>query len=272
LVEGVAVTHQASHTHRGAGAAHLVEAAATALARVRDERPRVHVLTNPVAMTLSANLLLAAGAVPSMTPDPAAQADFVGTSRALVVNLGMLDGPRVAALRRAVPEARRLGRPWLLDPVKVERSPDRLALARELADAGPAVVRGNAAELAALAGGADGPALAAFARARGLTAAATGPVDLVADGAGRTARVANGSPLMDRVTAMGCAASALAGAFLAVEPDPFLAAVAALLTAGVAGDVAAESARGPGSFVPAFLDAVHALDAGTLAARARLSP
>ena len=76
---------------------------------------------------------------------------------------------------------------------------------------------------------------------------------------------------MDRVTAMGCAASALAGAFLAVEPDAFVATVAVLLTVGVAGEVAAEAARGPGSFVPAFLDAVYALDAATLATRARLS-
>ena len=76
---------------------------------------------------------------------------------------------------------------------------------------------------------------------------------------------------MDRVTAMGCAASALAGAFLAVEPDAFAATVAVLLTIGVAGDVAAEASRGPGSFVPAFLDAVYGLDAGTLTARAMLS-
>jgi len=77
---------------------------------------------------------------------------------------------------------------------------------------------------------------------------------------------------MDRVTAVGCAASALAGAFLAVEDDPFAATVAALLVVGVAGEVAAETARGPGSFVPAFLDAVYALDAATLAGRARLFP
>ena len=250
--------------------AELARVAAALLERVRGTRPRVHCLTNPVAMNLSANLLLAAGAVPSMTPDPEAQADFVRTSAALVVNLGMADAQRVAAARAAALLARELGRPWLLDPVKVERSPDRLALARELlAAARPAVVRGNGAEMAALADGAD---LAAFAReAGGLTLAATGPVDTVIDGR-RTVGVANGSPLMDRVTAMGCAASALGGAFLAVEPeDPFLATVATLVVVGVAGEVAAEASRGPGSFVPAFLDAVYGLDAATLAERARLA-
>ena len=93
---------------------------------------------------------------------------------------------------------------------------------------------------------------------------------MVTDGR-RGLELRNGSPLMDRVTGMGCAVSALLGAFLAVEPDPYLATVAALLVAGVAGDVAAETARGPGSFVPAFLDAVHALDEGAIIERARLA-
>ena len=84
-------------------------------------------------------------------------------------------------------------------------------------------------------------------------------------------RLANGSPLMDRVTAMGCAASALAGAFLAVEQDSFAALASAILVMGVAGELAAETASGPGSFVPAFLDAVYTLDADTLAQRARIA-
>src|SRR5690606_16457338 len=94
----------------------------------------------------------------------------------------------------------------------------------------------------------------------GAVVAATGPVDVVTDGS-RLARLANGSPLMDRVTAMGCACSALLGAFLAVDPDPFLAAAAGLLAYGAAGEIAAERARGPGSFVPELLDTLHHLDA-----------
>ncbi len=247
----------------------LLDGACTALECVRAQRPRVHCLTNPVAMNLSANLLLAAGAVPSMTPDPAAQGDFVRTSRALLVNLGMLDLQRIEAARAAVDVAAQLGRPWLLDPVKVERSGPRLDLARGLIAAGPALVRCNRDEAGALAG--DGEeAGRAFARSHRLVLAVTGTVDFVTAGR-RTARIANGSPLMDRVTAMGCAASALAGAFLAAEPDAFVATLAVLLTVGVAGEVAAEAARGPGSFVPAFLDAVYGLDAATLTARARLS-
>jgi hydroxyethylthiazole kinase len=236
--------------------------AAELLRHIRERRPRVHCLTNPVAMTFSANLLLAAGAVPSMTPDPEAQGDFVATSAALVVNLGMLEPSRAAAARAAIAVAGRLGRPWLLDPVKVERSPARLAFARELIAEGAAAVRGNGTEIEVLTSG--------HALPHGVTLAATGPVDLVTDGV-RAVRLANGSPLMDRVTAMGCAASALAGAFLAVEQDSFAALASAILVMGVAGELAAETASGPGSFVPAFLDAVYTLDADTLAQRARIA-
>ena len=98
----------------------------------------------------------------------------------------------------------------------------------------------------------------------------TGERDLVCDGS-RLATIANGDPLMARVTAMGCAASALVGATLAVEPDAWKATAAALIIIGVAGEMAAARARGPGSFAVEILDALYALDRDTLIARARVS-
>jgi hydroxyethylthiazole kinase len=76
---------------------------------------------------------------------------------------------------------------------------------------------------------------------------------------------------MTKVTAMGCAGSALVAACLAVESDAWLATVAALVAFGVAGEVAAARARGPGSFAVEIVDAVHALDRGTLTERARVT-
>jgi hydroxyethylthiazole kinase len=236
--------------------AEIASWAALGLERLRARRPRVHCLTNFVAMQLSANLLLAAGAVPSMTMDPAAMPDFVGSSAALLVNLGMLDPWRRAAAPEAIQAAQALGRPWVLDPVKVDRSGDRRAFAQRLLDLGPSVLRCNVAER---------PHLDVGGRT---VVAMTGEVDHVV-GDGRELRIAGGSVLMDRVTAMGCAGSALVAGFLAVEPDPFAAATAALLVVKVAGAIAAAEARGPGSFVPAFLDAVYALDAQTLERHAR---
>jgi hydroxyethylthiazole kinase len=247
--------------------ARLPATTARCLDRLRNERPRIHVLTNFVAMNLSANVLLATGAVPSMTFRADSMPDFIATSQSLVVNLGMLEAEREAAIRRAVPLAKELGRPWVLDPVKVERSGHRRDFALGLLMHKPTVLRGNHGEIASLAGG-EVPEAAA--RRLGGIVAATGAADIVTDGH-RTIELANGSPLMDRVTAMGCACSALLGAFLAVERDPLLAAAAALLAYGVAGEVAGERARGPGSFVPEFLDALHGLDESLLIERGRVS-
>lgn len=73
--------------------------------------------------------------------------------------------------------------------------------------------------------------------------------------------------MMGRVTGMGCTATALCGAFAAVDPDPAAAAASAMSVMGVAGSLAAERAAGPGSFVVHFLDALHRLTLGDLSSR-----
>lgn len=246
---------------------------ADCLARLRDRAPRVHCLINTVAEGFTANALLAAGATPSMTGDPDEVPDFVAGANALLVNLGTLDADRRKAVLRAVGVAERHGTPWALDPVFVDRSPRRLAFAVALLARGPAVVRANRAEAAALAGttaGADEDAVAKefLARYR-VPLALTGARDLVADG-GRTLRLANGDSLAARVTGTGCAATALVAGFLAVEADPLVAAAAGLALVGLAAERAGTKADGPGTFVPQFLDALAALAPAEIAHGVRL--
>jgi hydroxyethylthiazole kinase len=109
-----------------------------------------------------------------------------------------------------------------------------------------------------------------MARAHGTVVALTGPQDLVTDGL-RLIRITNGHPLMARVTAMGCAATALIAAFAALHGDALEVAAAALMVAGVAGEIAGETAAGPGTFQPAFLDALAALNTAALISRGRLA-
>jgi hydroxyethylthiazole kinase len=245
--------------------------AADVLERIRARRPRVHCITNAVAQAFSANMLLAAGAVPSMTIAPREVKSFVARADALLVNLGTFDAERQKAALIAVAAARKARIPWVLDPVFIDRSAPRAAFAKKLVAKKPAAVRLNVAEFSALAGGrADAAAAARYAKARGTVIGLTGERDIVRDAA-RQASIANGHALMTRVTAMGCAGSALLGAALAVEPDAFLATAAALILIGVAGELAAERARGPGSFAMEILDAVHRLDRATLIARAKVS-
>jgi hydroxyethylthiazole kinase len=90
----------------------------------------------------------------------------------------------------------------------------------------------------------------------------------VAD-ATRSAEVRNGHSLMSRITGSGCMATAIVGAFAAVEPDPFLAGTEAMIAFGIAGEIAAERSAGPGTFREQLIDAVAALDEATILARTR---
>ena len=249
----------------------LVSAAADVLQQLRARSPRVHCITNAVAQNFTANVLLALGCVPSMTLSAGEIGDFVARSQALLVNLGTFDRERREATEIAVETARQGNVAWVLDPVFVDRAPPRAAFARALIDRAPKVVRLNHAEFSALAGAAPTrDAVVAYARAKKVVVGLSGENDLVTDGE-RVAAIANGHPLMAKVTAMGCAASALIAAFLAVEPDGWRATAAALTMIGVAGELAAAKAEGPGSFAVAIVDALHNLDAPTLIARARVN-
>jgi hydroxyethylthiazole kinase len=263
----------------------FADLATTVLARIREQAPRVHCVTNTVAQQYTANVLLAVGAVPSMTLSPQEIGAFVAGADALLVNLGTFDAERRSAVEVALDAVTKdgkpsnakpsSGKPWLLDPVFIERSPARAEFARGLLQRRPAVVRLNQAEFAVLSGheqaGHDqaGDAPARFAKAHGTVVALTGRVDIVADGA-RRVTIANGDPLMGQVTAMGCAGSALVCAALAVERDPWLATIAALSAFGVAGEVAARGAAGPGSFAVAMIDALHTLERATLRAHLKV--
>jgi hydroxyethylthiazole kinase len=241
------------------------------LACLRARRPRVHCVTNNVAQAFTANALLAVGAVPSMTMSPEEIGAFVASADALLVNLGTFDAERRAATATAVEVASEMGLPWVLDPVFIDRSEPRAAYARSLVACKPRALRLNRPEFVALAGAEpeDG-ALTRYALETLAVLGMTGETDIVTDGA-RQISIANGHPLMARVTAMGCAASAIAGAFVAVEGDAFVAMGAALTAVGVAGEIAGMRASGPGGFAAAFLDALYELDQDALVRRARVT-
>ena len=251
--------------------ADMIVAAADAFATLRERKPRVHVITNSVAQPITANLLIAAGAIPSMTISPEEVPDFVARADALLVNLGTLDSERRSAIGGALDVAGDEGTPWVLDPVFVDVSSTRLAFAHEILTREPWILRANPGEVAALAGEdgyepvvADRLALEAVS-----TVLVTGAADYATNGS-RHARVENGNPLLAQVTGTGCAGSALTAAFLAVYNDPFVAATGAAAVIGIAAENAAQSAEGPGSFAWRLVDALHALSPADIARRARI--
>lgn len=254
------------------------------LARLRASAPLVHNITNFVAMDVTANALLAVGASPLMAHAPEELDAIVTISGAVAINIGTLSAPWVESMRLAIAAARAHGKPWVLDPVGAGATRYRTAVSGELASMHPAVIRGNASEILALAGehsatkGVDSThssteareVARALARSLGCVVAVTGAIDYVTDGE-RVIAVANGHPMMTRVTALGCTATSLVAACLAVESDPTIAAAHALAIMGVCGELAARGAAGPGTFRVQFMDALYALDERELDGMARVS-
>lgn len=248
------------------------------VARIRAERPLVHNITNLVAMDLSANALLAIGAAPAMVHAVEEAAEFTKIASALVVNIGTLAPAWVEAMAASAAAAREAGRPWVLDPVGCGATTYRTRVSRELAAIGPTLIRGNASEILALHGvrpgrtrGVDSTDSAEAARHAAHELALehrcvvgiTGEVDYVTDGT-RLLAVSGSHELLTRVTATGCALSAICGAFLAVDPEPLAATAHAFAAFATAGERAAAGCPGPGSLRWRLLDELHRLDEAAL--------
>ncbi len=248
---------------------------------VRGMRPPVCCLSPCGAMEMQAAVLRAVSAVPVLSFLPGEAEDLAERSSVLVLSTGTPDRDRLAMAEIAGRRAKELGRPVVLDPDGACLSPLRAELALRFLDLlRPCILRADAAEVTALHaavrhadGTADKPAEAGagpygnkgvpaaadlLARRFGCVVAACGERDYVTDGE-KAAWVRGGSPLMAYAAGMGSACSALAGAYAACA-GPFAAAAAALAAMAAAGAAAGRRAGGPGSFVPAFLDALYAAE------------
>lgn len=263
----------------------LAAAAFADLRRIRQENPLVVNITNSVVTNVTANALLALGASPAMTHHPADAASLAGLARAVVLNMGTPGEAEVASMLAASRAADAAGVPVVFDPVAAGATPWRREVARRVLDAGPvAAIRGNASEILSLAGeeaasrGVDSlrgsleaqDAAGTLAKARSCVVCVSGEVDVVTDGATRL-ELAGGHAMMTRVTGLGCAATALVGAFLAVSRDPFAATVHAMAVMAAAGTLAATGAAGPGSLAVRFLDTLFTLAEADIRAGARVA-
>ena len=254
------------------------------LDKIRERQPLVHNITNYVVMNNTANALLALGASPAMVHAGEEVEEFVAICAALVVNIGTLSPAWVAAMHKAVRVAVARGTPWVLDPVGAGATTYRTQTSAALAALHPACIRGNASEIMVLAGAtaektrgvdtsrgsADALAPARqLAKATGAVVAVTGATDYVTDGDSLIS-LSNGHPLMAKVTGLGCTATALVGAALAVEKNRMAAVAAGLSFLAIAGEIAAEKSPGPGSLQLHLLDALYQLDSSTIQRRLRI--
>lgn len=243
------------------------------LARLRETNPLTHCLTNLVVTGFTANVLLATGASPAMVIAAEEVADFAAVANGVLINVGTVTEPDARAMLIAARAARDAGTPWVLDPVAVGALRFRSNVATQLLEFSPAVIRGNASEILALAGLAGGgkgvdstagsaeavEAARSVASQTGAVVAISGEVNYVVAG-DEVIGVAGGDPLLTKVTGSGCALGALMAAFLGVADSPVDAAVTASAVFGAAGQRAAAEVRGPGSLAVALLDQLYLLD------------
>ena len=243
------------------------------LRKIREQKPLVHNITNFVGMNNTANALLAIGASPVMAHAKEEVEDMAAIASALVLNIGTLSPEWVDSMKLAGEVCK--GRtPIVLDPVGVGATAYRTRVAKEIIEAcRPSVIRGNASEINALydntnqTKGVDSTietsnvvdAAKQLSKLTGAVIVISGPVDYIVDN-GRVASIFNGNKMMPFVTAMGCTATALMGAFLAVDEDVFNAAISCMAVMGITGERAVAKSVGPGSLQVNFLDELYNLD------------
>lgn len=251
---------------------------------IRNSAPLIHNITNFVVMQQTANALLAVGASPIMAHAEDEIANIVQLTNALVINIGTLDSIWVNAMAQAMQVAKQRSIPIILDPVGAGATPYRTQTVHNLITiASPTVIRGNASEILALASnlqatkGVDSThgsevafeAAMQLAKKHNNVITVSGAVDLCI-APQQQIRIYNGVPLMTKVTGMGCTATALIGAFCAVNSNFLHAAAHAMAVMGIAGEIAAEKAMGPGSLLIQFLDALYNLSVTDIKTRLRL--
>jgi len=250
--------------------------------KVRESAPLVHNITNYVVMNNTANALLAAGASPVMAHAPEEVEEMVAIASALVINIGTLNQDWVAAMKLAMAAAAKKGIPIIFDPVGSGATSYRTQTCLDLLTIGANVIRGNASEIMSLVDasiqtkGVDSGADVSLAEQSALNLAkhyscvvvVSGAIDLVTDG-NKKFFIPHGAALMSKVTGLGCTATALIGAFSAINRDYCTAAAHAMSFMGICGEIAAKGAMGPASLQLNLIDTFYNIDQAQIAAHLR---
>ena len=241
------------------------------LEKLREKAPLIHNITNYVVMNSTANALISIGASPVMAHAPEEMEEMVSLASALVLNIGTLSERWIEAMHLAGKKAKRMGIAVVLDPVGAGATAYRTEATKSIIrEVKPQIIRGNGSEILAIAHagfstkGVDSTASSdtaiegamELAQSTGSVVSISGKIDYVTNGQ-ETAAIANGHPLMGRVTGTGCTATALSAAFAAVNNDYYAAATEAMIVMGTAGEMAGEEADAPGTFFAKFLDALY---------------
>jgi hydroxyethylthiazole kinase len=242
---------------------------------IRQHNPIVLNLTNLVVMQTTANILLSLGASPMMAHAKQELADMTALANSLVINIGTLDETWVHAIDYGQREALKQAIPIIFDPVGAGASQYRTKVAKTILNNGIHILRANPSEILALVNnniktkGVDTAHQSneAIDAAKSLSEQyqciiiISGKTDIIID-KNNIAFIPYGTPLFTKVTGMGCSATAVIGAFAAINNNYFLAAIHAMTIFTLAGQLAAKQCQGPASFFNVLVDSLFSLKKG----------
>lgn len=243
------------------------------LDRLRQVNPIVFNIANFVTVQDVANGINAIGASPIMSEEVDEAQEMVQMSAAVTLNLGAFTTPQINQIRTVGQLANQYHKPLVLDPVAVGAVKYRRIVATKLLDDFKVdIIRGNAGEIAALAGvdwqakGIDAGSgeydlvtiAKQCAQQQRCIVILSGPVDVISDGQ-QVIKISNGTPLFQLHVGSGDMLSSIVGAFAAVSPNYFEAAQSACAVFETAGQLVAKQLKQalPGTFAVQLMDALH---------------
>ncbi len=240
---------------------------------VREKKPLIHSITNPISINLCANACLGVGARPIMAEHPEEVAEITETADALLLNLGNITDTRLKSIEISASTATKRKIPFVMDAVGVACSALRRRFAKKLIEGNcPNVIKGNYSEIKALfdveykSSGVDAEDLSIrevchtaiqLAARHGTIVLVSGKTDIVTDGK-RLVYIKNGCAQLAKVTGTGCMLGELCACFLAVG-DGFEAAIAACAVSGICGELS-KTHKGSGTFLTNLLDNLSVFD------------
>jgi hydroxyethylthiazole kinase len=266
------------------------------LKELKEKNPLVHHITNYVTVNDCANITLAIGGSPVMADDIKEVCDMVTLASSLVINIGTLNSRSIDSMLAAGKRANKLKIPVVLDPVGVGATPYRTETAKRIiSEVKLAVIRGNLSEIKTLYGietktkgvdvcesdFEDGNERAkakemamALANKLNTVVAITGAVDLITDGK-ILYSVENGHNIMSKVTGTGCMCTSLIGSYLGAGDNKLIAALAGVVSMGIAGEIAYEgldkSKDGTGTLKVKIIDAIYNLSENEVMKRSKIN-
>lgn len=261
------------------------------LDNVKRKKPLVHSITNYVTANDCANVILAIGGSPTMADYSKEAAGITEIASAVVLNMGIINDDMVNAMIASGKKANELGIPVVFDPVGAGVANYRNEVARKiLSQIKIDVLRGNISEVKFIGGlksnnkGVDASEsdmnigiedeieiAKGIAKNLNCTVAITGVTDIISDGE-RTAILNNGTKMLANVTGTGCMTSALTGTFCGGGSDYFIAAIAAVISMGISGEISEEKngSTGLGSFHIGIIDAISKLNSEIIESKAKI--